>query len=173
MKEYLVKSIDGNYIYFDYKPLSGMSYIEIPEGAEFATCRDSDGFIEFRKGIMFFDNGWKDGLFYHECTSPKGINLIWQRDSVEEKKDDGKIKLLSNENREFLEKDNVNNPSHYNKGGVECIYAIESSMTKEAFCGYLKGNVIKYMYRYENKGGVESLKKAQWYLNKLINLESV
>lgn len=74
--------------------------------------------------------------------------------------------------KEFLEKDNVNSPSHYNKGGVECIDAIESSMTKEAFCGYLKGNVIKYMYRYENKGGVESLKKAQWYLSKLIGVES-
>lgn len=68
--------------------------------------------------------------------------------------------------------DNVNNPSHYNKGGVECIDAIQSSMTKEAFCGYLKGNIQKYVFLYENKGGVESLQKAQWYLNKLIEVEA-
>lgn len=66
--------------------------------------------------------------------------------------------------------DNVNNPEHYNKGGIECIDAIESSMTKEAFAGYLKGNIQKYMWRYEQKGGAESLRKAQWYLNKLVNL---
>lgn len=71
-----------------------------------------------------------------------------------------------------FDQDNVNQPSHYNKGGVECIDAIQSSMTHEAFCGYLKGNVQKYMWRYENKGGVESLEKAQWYLNKLIEVRN-
>ena len=65
--------------------------------------------------------------------------------------------------------DTVNHPSHYASGEIECIDAIESSMTNEAFCGYLKGNVQKYMWRYENKGGLESLEKAQWYLNKLIS----
>lgn len=65
--------------------------------------------------------------------------------------------------------DAVNHPSHYASGEIECIDAIESSMTHEAFCGYLKGNVQKYMWRYENKGGLESLEKAQWYLNKLIS----
>ena len=59
------------------------------------------------------------------------------------------------------------NPTHY-KGTIECIDAIESTMTKEAFRGYLKGNVLKYMWRYEKKNGVEDLEKAQWYLNKLI-----
>jgi hypothetical protein len=64
--------------------------------------------------------------------------------------------------------DIVNNPAHYNQGGVECIEAIEASMTKEQFCGYLKGNILKYMWRFEDKNKVEDLKKAQWYLNKLI-----
>ena len=64
------------------------------------------------------------------------------------------------------------NPQHYKSGEVECIDAIESSMSLEAFNGYCKGNVIKYIWRYQNKNGVEDLKKAQWYLNKLIeNLE--
>ncbi len=62
----------------------------------------------------------------------------------------------------------VNSPPHYNNGDIECIDAIKESMTPEAFKGYLKGNIQKYIWRYENKKGVEDLKKAQWYLNKLI-----
>jgi hypothetical protein len=67
-------------------------------------------------------------------------------------------------------KDNVNNPHHYNHKGVECIAAIEASMEPSQFKGYLKGNIIKYLWRYEYKNGVEDLKKAQWYLNKLITV---
>lgn len=61
------------------------------------------------------------------------------------------------------------NPNHY-KGEIECIDAIKSSMTTEAFNGYLKGNVLKYMWRYEKKNKIEDLQKAQWYLNKLIDV---
>ena len=43
-------------------------------------------------------------------------------------------------------------------------------MSKEAFKGFLKGNCIKYIYRYENKNGAEDLKKAEWYLLRLIAL---
>ena len=67
--------------------------------------------------------------------------------------------------------DNVNHPSHYNDGGLECIEAIEAQLTPEEYRGYLKGNVAKYVWREKHKGGIESLKKAQWYLNRLINLE--
>lgn len=64
--------------------------------------------------------------------------------------------------------DAVNHPQHYTKGGVECIDAIRASMTTEAFAGYCKGNVMKYIFRYEDKGGVEDLDKALVYLNWLI-----
>jgi hypothetical protein len=65
--------------------------------------------------------------------------------------------------------DPVNNPAHYNHKGVEAIAAIEASMTDEEFQGYLKGNCMKYLWRYKYKGKpVEDLKKAQWYLEKLI-----
>lgn len=63
--------------------------------------------------------------------------------------------------------DFVNHPPHY-QGTIECIDAIEASMSAEAFKGSLKANVIKYVWRYEAKGGLESLQKAQWYLNRLI-----
>ena len=69
---------------------------------------------------------------------------------------------------EAAEIDPVNNPSHYNLGNIECIDAIEESMSSVAFKGYLKGNCMKYLWRYEYKGKqVQDLQKAGWYLNKL------
>lgn len=65
--------------------------------------------------------------------------------------------------------DNVNRPSHYTQGGIECIDAIKASLSEEAYKGYLKGNIEKYLWRYEHKSNpVEDLKKAQWYLERLI-----
>jgi len=64
--------------------------------------------------------------------------------------------------------DLVNHPPHYTQGGIECIDAIRASMSKEQFLGYCKGNSLKYQWRYEAKGGVEDLKKAQWYLDRMI-----
>ena len=74
--------------------------------------------------------------------------------------------------KEEEEEDVVNNPSHYNTGNIECIEAIEESMTPEAYKGYLKGNCMKYLWRYDYKGKpVEDLEKAAWYLNKLIEVQ--
>lgn len=65
--------------------------------------------------------------------------------------------------------DVVNSPPHYKTGGIEAIEGIEASMAPEAYAGYLKGNIMKYMWRYERKGKpIEDLKKAQWYLDRLI-----
>jgi len=67
--------------------------------------------------------------------------------------------------------DVVNSPPHYKTGGIEAIEGIEASMGPEAFAGYLKGNIMKYMWRYERKGKpIEDLKKARWYLDRLIGL---
>lgn len=66
--------------------------------------------------------------------------------------------------------DNVNHPSHYNRHGVETIDMIKTKLTKEEYIGFLKGNIIKYLDRYEFKNGEEDLKKAQWYANELIAL---
>ena len=71
----------------------------------------------------------------------------------------------------MVKNDPVNHPSHYTQGDIECIDAIEASMTFEAFCGYLKGNAQKYLWRYENKGTLtQDLEKAQWYISKLIDV---
>jgi len=63
--------------------------------------------------------------------------------------------------------DIVNSPPHYNQTGIECIDAIQAA-TDDGFEYYLQGNIIKYLWRYRYKNGVEDLKKAQWYLTKLI-----
>ena len=67
--------------------------------------------------------------------------------------------------------DPVNSPNHYLAGSIECIDAIEASASSaDAFRGYCKGNVQKYLWRMENKGKPkEDALKAQWYLNKLIS----
>jgi hypothetical protein len=67
----------------------------------------------------------------------------------------------------------VNHPSHYVDGAIECIEAIEAELTTEEYRGYLKGNIAKYVWRERHKGGIESLKKAQWYLERLIQLDEV
>lgn len=64
--------------------------------------------------------------------------------------------------------DNVNNPAHYTQGGIECIDAIKASMSPLEYAGFLKGNALKYLWRYRHKGkAVEDLKKANWYLGRL------
>lgn len=62
------------------------------------------------------------------------------------------------------ENDKVNHPSHYTQGGIECIAAIKASMSIEAFMGYCKGNVLKYVWRFEHKDGTTDLEKARVYL---------
>lgn len=68
--------------------------------------------------------------------------------------------------------DNVNNPNHYTTGGIECIEAMQAMLERDEFIGYLRGNIFKYQWRYKHKNGIEDLKKAQWYQNKLIEVES-
>jgi hypothetical protein len=75
--------------------------------------------------------------------------------------------------RPEVREDVVNHPSHYLDGGIECIEAIEAQQTLEEFRGYLKGNIAKYVWREKHKGGTESLKKARWYLDRLIELDEI
>lgn len=80
--------------------------------------------------------------------------------------------VKSPELKKSSKEEKVDHPPHYTKGGIECIDGIKASMSLEAFEGYLKGNVIKYLWRYIYKNGSEDLNKAQWYLTKLIELKT-
>lgn len=64
---------------------------------------------------------------------------------------------------------NINHPAHYCQGGIECIEAIKAAtiglMGMEAVC---TANAIKYLWRWKRKNGTEDLRKARWYLDRLI-----
>ena len=59
----------------------------------------------------------------------------------------------------------VEHPDHYNQGQIECIDAIATSLTPEELRGFIKGNVIKYLWRERHKNGDQDLQKAVWYQN--------
>ena len=67
--------------------------------------------------------------------------------------------------------DPVNHPNHYTSGGIECLDALEASMSPIEYAGFLKGQVFKYIWRYRLKGKpLEDLKKARFYLDRLIQI---
>jgi hypothetical protein len=79
-------------------------------------------------------------------------------------------KILSSYTGSKAVKDNVNHPSHYTQGAIECIDAIKEAVKGllgiEAVC---TANIIKYVWRWKFKNGVEDLRKARWYLDRLID----
>lgn len=62
--------------------------------------------------------------------------------------------------------DPVNSPKHYTQGDMEVITAIEGMGLD-----YHQGNVVKYVSRYRYKNGIEDLRKAKWYIDRLIYIE--
>lgn len=69
------------------------------------------------------------------------------------------------------QQDNVNHPTHYTGGKVECIDALEAATeTLNGIKAVCTANAIKYLWRWKRKNGVEDLKKARWYINKLISI---
>ena len=67
--------------------------------------------------------------------------------------------------------DSVEKPMHY-EGTIECIDLIEDRLSKDELIGYYYGSVLKYAFRWKQKGGVESLRKCRWFLNRLITAEA-
>lgn len=59
-------------------------------------------------------------------------------------------------------KETVNHPAHYNAGKIDAI--------EDWGLGFHDGNVVKYVARHKHKNGVEDLKKARWYLDRLIDM---
>ena len=129
-------------------------------------------------GVYSLDGGWSEARGFSKAENPlNGIRLSeFKNEEVNKKMEectDGFCPMPTattvDHNLHFF--DPVEKPVHYAAGSVECIDAIEAQMTPEEFRGYLKGNVVKYLWRERKKGGKESLKKAKWYLNKLIDLD--
>ena len=64
----------------------------------------------------------------------------------------------------------MNHPDHYTQGGIECKDAIKAAVTAlGGYEGFLTGNAIKYLWRWKLKNGAEDLRKAVWYIHRLID----
>lgn len=70
----------------------------------------------------------------------------------------------------YMKQDNVNHPNHYKTGGIETIDYIRAKLGDEGTVAYCMGNVMKYTSRWQDKNGLEDLKKAAWYLDYAINI---
>lgn len=73
--------------------------------------------------------------------------------------------------REVEEPDVVNHPSHYETGKYECIDVMAEALGKEAVKDFCLCNAFKYIYRHKRKNGLEDIKKAQYYINKYVEME--
>lgn len=110
-------------------------------------------------------------LFNGKCAN--ALCSAWNKSCVQNSSESccffiSQDKFKKQNEKETTESDTVIHPSHYCQGGIECIKAIEASMTPEEFQGYCKGNVMKYIWMFREKNGLEDLKKAQVYLGWMI-----
>lgn len=68
--------------------------------------------------------------------------------------------------------DTINHPAHYETAGVECIEAMKITQGREAVKDFCLCNAYKYLWRHKNKNGLEDLKKARWYLDRYIFMQT-
>lgn len=110
------------------------------------------------------DTRYRKGISYEDQV--RGLKPVTKinMEVIKPKKEETEPKFVS-----FEEFDAIN-PNHYKSGNMECIDALAETLGSEGIKAFCKGNVIKYLWRYEKKNGVEDLRKAQWYLNKLIEM---
>lgn len=185
---------------FEYKQAACMfghsEWIEIPEGAEIAIKFNID---DDEHGVIFYKNDgkasaseknsfkwdcgsqWSNAELLDENFADGDIDLshkvLWQRPKQPESLPfiDDNPQSLNEQYAEIEEvrqatKDNVNHPSHYTQGKVECLDALESAtIGKTGIEAVCVANIIKYLWRYEEKNGLEDVKKAQFYLNRLLS----
>lgn len=70
-------------------------------------------------------------------------------------------------------KDSVTEPPHYKNLAIDTLELMSVNFSDEAYMGFLEGNVLKYVMRYKMKNGVQDLRKAQYYLELLINRQEM
>ena len=121
-------------------------------------------------------------LFRKEIKVPSEHDGYWYEHKQRIEKERTLAKMNGKKEKKEATVDLVNHPPHYNKGGMEVIEVIElvtgggtdgKRTGDQGFVGYLLGNILKYLLRFRHKGKpIEDLKKARWYLDKLISVVS-
>lgn len=135
-------------------------------------------------------------MYYHDTDSEIGNRLTQSRNDAyafysqenanskfreiakEFAGDDYMVELLAHDDTKFSnymnqpieETDPVNHPSHYESGKFECIEVMEEALGYDAVRDFCICNAFKYLYRHKRKNGYEDIKKAQWYINKYIEM---
>lgn len=116
---------------------------------------------------VYYENSNYTGRWENVAGGGKGVNglggfpIIAQRERVTSVNDDRLARDMG--------VDVVNHPSHYTQGDVECIDAIKAATVgKNGIEAVCVANVIKYLWRYEEKNGAQDCHKARWYLYRLI-----
>lgn len=109
---------------------------------------------------------------YYLILSDEGIRNYYNKDRFV-KMDNDKFTITQNPEKE--KPDMVNHPKHYTSGtlGIEVINTMEMCSTKEEFIGYLRCNALKYISRFENKNGLEDVKKCAWYVKKYLTVQGL
>lgn len=101
------------------------------------------------------------------------LKIIAHREPVTGINDDRLLDSLNDfplASEKYPKHDNINHPLRYTKGDIECIDAIKAATVgKTGIEAVDVGHVIRYLWRYEEKDGLESVKKAEWYIKHLIN----
>lgn len=134
------------------------------------------------KGVLHKLQGGMWKVKYHDGTQTyttdtnleklfviPGVNVSFGDDSNEylNQSDDVVTKYLEKEANKICS-DLIDNQEHYTNNGIQPIEIMKANMSKEKYRGFLEGNILKYPLRYEDKNGVEDLKKAKTYLTWLI-----
>lgn len=99
-------------------------------------------------------------------------NCEWEavRDSIDDATEEEWAEVGKKLLDEVSSDEEVNSPEHYNTGSVECIDAIQATLSEEEFKGYCRGNTLKYLWRCTYKGKTkQDLEKAKWYLDRLLD----
>ena len=139
-----------------------------------------DAVNEFFLGdCRIFSNGKKTGLKFPDDVQQSMIRAYEDADmgrvrlnaklmGYEVIDDTPTIAETAAKRSEDVKPDNVNRPAHYTSGGIECIDAMQAAFGDEAVKDFCLCNAFKYLWRHRQKNGVEDLKKARWYLNRMI-----
>ena len=133
-------------------------------------------------GVKKQEEWYQLDLFTKEIRVPSEHDGYWYEHKQRIEKERTLAKMNGKKEKKEATVDLVNHPPHYNKGGMEVIEVIElvtggktggKRTGDQGFVGYLLGNILKYLLRFEHKGNpIEDLKKARWYLDKLISVVS-
>ena len=104
-----------------------------------------------------------EGPGEYQCGFERNIPCLWGFDKFSLDRD-----LDRNEVHSKPANDPVQHPAHYTQNGIECIDAIDAAITgKPGIDGFYVGQVMKYIWRYLDKNGLQDLQKAERYLKRL------